>query len=93
MVPFVERFGAAAAATFPPLCFNKWLDEHPGWKGARRNAVIAVKRMLNWAVSDAGLLTQNPLRAVKKPPKKHRNRVLTAEERDYVYGLIRDEPF
>jgi hypothetical protein len=30
IVPFVERFGAAAAATFPPLSFSKWLDEHPG---------------------------------------------------------------
>jgi integrase len=93
IVPFVERFGAAAAATFPPLSFSKWLDEHPGWKGARRNAIIAVKRMFNWAVNDAGLLAESPLRAIKKPPKKRRNRVLTAEEREYVYGLILDEQF
>lgn len=93
VVPFVERFGAASAATFAPLSFSKWLDEHQGWKGARRNAIIAVKRMFNWAVNDAGLLTASPLRAIKKPPKKRRNRVLTAEEREYVYGLIRDEQF
>jgi integrase/recombinase XerD len=93
VVPFVRRFGTAAAAAFPPLSFTKWLDEHAGWKGSRRNAVIAVKRMFNWAVSDAGLLTENPLKAVKKPPKKRRNRVLTPEERDYVYGTIRDEHF
>lgn len=89
----MERFGSAAAATFPPLAFNKWLDEHSGWKGARRSAIIAVKRMFNWAVNDAGLLADSPLKAIKKPPKKRRNRVLTAEEREYVYGLIRDEQF
>jgi integrase len=93
VVPFVERFGAAPAATFPPLSFTKWLDEHPGWKGARRNAIIAVKRMFNWAVDDAGLLAANPLKGVKRPPKKRRNRVMTVEEREYVYSAIRDEQF
>jgi integrase len=49
--------------------------------------------MFNWAVNDAGLLVESPLRTIKKPAKKRRNRVLTAEEREYVYGLIRDEQF
>jgi integrase len=93
IVPFVQRFGAAPAATFPPLSFSKWLDDHAGWKGARRSAIIAVKRMFNWAVNDASLLAESPLKSVKKPPKQRRNRVLTAEERDYLYGLIRDEQF
>jgi integrase len=92
VVPFVERFGSVPAATFPPLSFNKWLDEHPGWKGCRRNAVISVKRLFNWAV-DQKLIPENPLKAVKKPAKKRRNRVLAPEEREYVYGLIRDEQF
>src|SRR5205085_196899 len=47
IVPFVERFGSAVAKAFSPLSFTKWLDEHPGWKGCRRNAIIAVKRMFN----------------------------------------------
>src|SRR5262245_23974436 len=34
VVPFVERFGSAPAAGFPPLAFTKWLDEHEGWKGS-----------------------------------------------------------
>ena len=93
IVPFVERFGATPAATFPPLSFTKWLDEHEGWQGARRNAIIAVKRMFNWAVNDAGLLAASPLKGVKKPPKKRRNRVLSSAEREAVYGMIRDEAF
>jgi integrase len=92
VVPFVERFGSVPAATFPPLSFTKWLDEHEGWKGCRRNAVIAVKRPFNWAV-DQKLISESPLKSVKKPPKRRRNRVLTHEEREYVYGLIRDGQF
>lgn len=93
VVPFVERFGSAPAATFPPLSFTEWLDEHTGWKGARRNAIIAIKRMFNWAVDEAELLPVSPLKGIKKPPKKKRTRFLSPEERAYVYGLIRDQPF
>jgi hypothetical protein len=77
IVPFVERFGSAPAATFPPLSFTKWLDAHEGWKGCRRNAIVAIKRLFNWAVNDARLLCDNPLKGVKKPKKKRRNRVLS----------------
>lgn len=91
--PFVERFGTVPAATFPPLSFTKWLDEHEGWKGSRRNAIVAVKRMFNWAVKDAGLLSESPLRNVKRPPKKRRNRVMSEAEREFVMKTIRDEQF
>jgi integrase len=52
-----------------------------------------VKRLFNWAVNEAGLLKDSPLRSVKKPPKQKRSRVMTAEEREYVYGLVRDRQF
>jgi integrase len=92
VVPFVERFGSAPAATFPPLSFTKWLDEHPGWQGARRSAIIAIKRMFNFAVEQK-LLAENPLKSLKKPPKKRRNRVMSPEERRFVCSAIRDEQF
>ena len=92
VVPLVGRFGGAAARTLSPLSFTKWLDEHRGWKGSRRCAVVAVKRMFSWAVENK-LLDHNPLAAVRRPPKKKRTRVLSAEERAYVLGAIRDEQF
>ncbi len=92
IVPFVDRFGAAPAATFPPLSFTKWLDERAGWKGSRRCAVISVKRMFNWAVEQK-LLDANPLRSVRRPPSRRRNRVLSPEERTFILSSIPDEPF
>lgn len=74
--PFVERYGGAPAATFPILTFEEWLDSNSGWKGCRRNAVVSVLAMFNWAVKKR-LLSENPLRGVEVPPKRRRRRVLT----------------
>jgi integrase len=92
VVLFVERFGSASATEFIPRTFNKWLDEQTGWKGSRRCAIIAIKRMFNWAV-DEKLLAVNPLKSVKKPPVGRRNRILSPKEREAVMAAIRDEQF
>jgi integrase len=92
LVPFVERFGAARAATFPSLTFDKGLDEHAGWIGCEGNAVISVLAMVNWGVKKR-LLSKNPLSGTGIPPKRRRNRILTPDEREYLFGIIRDEQF
>jgi integrase len=93
IVPLVERFGGAVAKDLSPLAFEKWLDDHKGWKGARRNAIVASKRMFNWAVNDAKLLPESPLKGVKRPPKKRRKRIFTPAEQEYLFRTIRDEQF
>jgi len=62
-----------------------WLDRHPDWKGCRRGAVIAVKRAFNYAYGE-GKVEANPLRTVKKPPPRARERFLTREERQKIYN-------
>jgi integrase len=49
--------------------------------------------MSNWAVKDAVRLTDSPLKNVKKPPRKRRNRVLTPVERTFVFQTIPDNQF
>jgi integrase len=92
VVPFVGRFGSARAATFPPLSFQKWLNEHEGWQGSRRNAVVAIRRLFNWAVKRK-LIPENPILSVEKPRRRRRNRIMTPAEREFVYNAIRDEQF
>jgi len=65
---------------FPPLSFQKWLNEHKGWKGSRRNAIVAIRRLFNWAVKRK-LITENPILCVEKPPKRSRNRIMSPLER------------
>jgi integrase len=89
---FCEHYGTLLAKELKPLHVSRWLDSHPGWNGSRRNAVVAVKRAFNWADAE-GLLQPNPIQSVKKPPQRHRDRVLTPEERKEILVTIPDQHF
>lgn len=89
---FCEFYGTLLGKDLKPLHVTRWLDAHPGWKGSRRNAIIAVKRPFNWADAE-GLLQPNPIKAVKKPPQRHRDRILTLEERGQILAAIKDQQF
>ena len=89
---FCELYGTLLAKDLKPLHVTRWLDAHPGWKGSRRNAVVAVKRAFNWADAE-GVLQPNPIKSVKKPPQRHRDRVLTPEERQEILRTIPDQHF
>jgi integrase len=89
---FCELYGTLLAKDLKPLHVTRWLDAHPGWNGSRRNAVVAVKRAFNWADAE-GLLQPNPIKAVKKPPQRHRDRILTPEERQEILAAIKDRHF
>src|SRR6516162_5347517 len=84
---FCELYGTLLAKDLKPLHVTRWLDAHPGWNGSRRNAVVAVKRAFNWADAE-GLLQPNPIKAVKKPPQRHRDRILTPAEREEILSTI-----
>jgi integrase len=89
---FCESFGTLLAGDLRPLHVSTWLDAHPGWKGSRRCAVIAVKRAFNWAVSE-GVLASNPVSRVRKPAQTFRNRTLTPEEKGEILDSIKDPHF
>jgi integrase len=89
---FCQIYGTMLGRDLKPLHVTRWLDAHPGWKGSRRNAIVAVKRAFNWADGE-GLLQPNPIKAVKKPPQRHRDRVLTGVERQEILAAIKDRQF
>jgi integrase len=90
---FCDLHGAVPVRDLKPYHVTRWLDGHPGWgPSTRRGAVTAVKRALNWA-ADEGLIPANPLKQVKKPPARRRDRVLTPAERKAVAAAPRDEAF
>jgi integrase len=89
---FSDLHGLLDAKDLKPLHVTRWLDGHPGWKGCRRNAVVAVKRAFNWADTE-GVLQPNPIKAVKKPPQRKRDRVLSPAERQEILAAIKDESF
>jgi hypothetical protein len=44
---FCDLYGTLLVQNLKPLHVSRWLDAHPGWKGSRRCAVIAIKRAFN----------------------------------------------
>ena len=87
-----EQIGTLPAADVKPYHVTCWLEAHPRWKNSRRNAVICVKRAFNWAFGE-GLLKENPLRSLRKPPPARRDRVLTAEEWEQLFAAVLDQEF
>jgi hypothetical protein len=88
-----DHCGKMPVAEFKPFHVTRWLDRHPEWTSSRRCAIIAVKRVFNWA-TDEGLLEVNPLKKLRKPPMTARGRVLTAEERQQIFmNYPESDPF
>ena len=89
---FCVAYGRLPAVELKPFHATRWLDDHPSWKGGRRHAVIAVKRAFSWA-DQQGVLSPNPLRALKADRVKRRTRVLAADELAEILAAIRDRQF
>jgi integrase len=82
---FSDLHGTLRVQDLKPFHVTRWLDSHPDWKGCRWGAITAVKRALNWA-TDEGLIEENPVKKIKKPPVRTRERFITQEERKRIFG-------
>lgn len=84
LVNFDDLYGSLKPHQVTPQIVEAWLNANKGWKGCRRGAIIALKRAFNWAFEN-NKITRNPLKAVKKPPARARERFLTQEERQRIF--------
>jgi integrase len=89
---FCDDYGRLPALKVKPLHVSRWLDSHPKWTSSRRCAVVALKRAYNWA-NDEGLLESNPLKKVRRPQARRRERIPTGAERQQILAAIKDEEF
>jgi site-specific recombinase XerC len=69
---FVEYHGDLPIAKLKPMHLQEWADT---WHSAQ-----AIKRLFNWALLDAGLVTVNPFLRCKQPPKGQRRRIMSGRE-------------
>lgn len=84
LVNFDALYGSLRPHQVTPEIVDAWLNANKGWDGSRRGAIIALKRAFNWAF-DNKKITTNPLKAVKKPPARARQRFLTQKERQLIF--------
>ena len=90
---FALGCGQLTIAELKPIHVSNWLSKKTTWGPTTRNRIIGIiKRAFNWAV-DQGLLDQNPLRRLKKPPSLRRERILSPEEREKMLAAASDQAF
>jgi hypothetical protein len=89
---FCDSYSSLNALKVKPIHLSRWLDAHVGWTTSRRCAVVAMKRAYNWA-EDEGLVDTNPLKKVRRPPNKRRERIPTDQEKKEILAAIKDEEF
>jgi integrase len=90
---FCGRDGGLNSLDLKPFHITRWLDRHTGWgNGGRRSAIGAIKRVFSWAESE-GLLPMNPIKRVRKPRGRRRERILTAAEREEIMTKIVGQAF
>lgn len=90
----VKAFGRQPVASMKPLHVAQWLDAPRGkpWNTTtRNNAVTAVKACLNWAQRH-GLVAENPVRDMQKPPARKADADLTADAARAMIAGALDEP-
>lgn len=75
---------------------NDWLARHypiKGNKNTRHDAIVALKRLFNWATKDMKYFSQNPLAGLHKPKRTHRQLCPTMEQWNQVLAHYQDDPF
>jgi len=89
---FCDSYGKLVVGDIKPLHITRWIDGKKTWNGANRHAIISVKRAFSWA-EQQGLIAANPIRTIKAPRVKRRERVLSADERKLILASTKDAAF
>jgi integrase len=89
---FCDHYGGLSISNLKPFHLNRWLDSHDWGQSTRSGAIAIVKAAINFAVGQ-GYIGENPLRSVKKPGTKRRERLLTADEQSALLDATHDREF
>jgi integrase len=76
---FCEKWGQVTVREVRPYHVTRWLDGNNWNDTTRYNAMRSAFRVFNWA-TDEGLISANPLKGMKRPRPKSRQRFLTEDE-------------
>ena len=76
---FCEKWGQVLVRDLRPYHVTRWLDGNVWNNTTRYNAMRAAFRVLNWAAEE-GLIPGNPLKGMKRPRPKPRQRYLREDE-------------
>lgn len=76
---FAEAAGYLLASELKPIHVTRFVDKHGWTETTERNARRSVYRAFSWA-KEEGIIVENPLKGMKCPKARTRERALTSEE-------------
>jgi integrase len=76
---FAEHSGYLLASALRPIHLTRWIDEKTWGPTTQRNARRVISRAFSWAC-EQGVLASNPLKGMKCPRAKSRQRAITEDE-------------
>lgn len=92
LAQFVTKCGKLPARSVKRFHVTSWVDSNTNWTGAKRSAIAVVQRVFSWG-KEQGLIADNPLAGMKKPPIKRRERIVTEAEREQILAIVPDQAF
>ena len=83
-------YGKVRIGELRPDDVTQWLDAHGDWNGARRNAIQAVKRAMNYCC-EQGLISESPIETERRSIRQDNQYLVTGFRRvrgaDCLWGL------
>ncbi|HYT90075.1 MAG TPA: tyrosine-type recombinase/integrase [Gemmataceae bacterium] len=89
---FAKRYGTTRVGKLKVLDAEDWLRSKKWSDTTKNRAVTCLKVALNWAVK-VGILKENPLQNLEKPPMGRRERILTPDERRQLFAGVKGQAF
>lgn len=87
------KVGTLPVAKLSSRHVTAWLASQAGWgPTTKRNAITALQRGFNWAVTNLGL-DRNPIKGMEKPQANRRTDVVTPAEFEKLLAAVKDQPF
>lgn len=93
LASFCEHHGATEVSKLEPHLVMDWLATNPTWgTSARRHAIGAVKRVLNWA-RKSRRIPVNPIEGVERPGARRRDYLITDDDHAKLVAAAGGQPF
>jgi integrase len=91
--PFQKKAcGKLKLSALKTLHVTDWLVGKE-WNATTRNRAISIlKRALNWCV-EQGVISKNPIAAMKKPRELRREVIVTEDQRKAIVAAVKDQAF
>ncbi|MEM8665871.1 MAG: site-specific integrase [Planctomycetota bacterium] len=92
LITLTDLFPSVTVGEMGPAFVTKWLQNQQAWNSTtKRNAMVALNRVFNWAVKNRGLKA-NPISSMEKPKAQRRTTTISTDDFEWLLERV-SKPF